>query len=316
MRDDDDRPRRPGRRVATGARWRCSSTATPTGSTPCVAGSSAIREDALDATQEAMIAIARGIDRFDGRAAFSTWCYRVATNAALDELRRQATAGPSPPIPTVTSRVDARPRASTTRGRARLDVDAALATRARGLPGRGRCCATCATSTTPRSPRCSTIPPGHGPVAHLPGARAPRGTTGPGGGRETSLGTASPPPNVRTTMADDDADDQRDERIADVARGRAARRAHPPAARSPARCRRRHGSAEHRPRSRRAVALDRGRGRVIVVVLVGALARRHRAERERVTTERRTASTRAGRDRIQQASPADRRPRRSPIAAR
>ena len=45
-------------------------------------------EDALDATQEAMIAIARGITRFDRRAAFSTWCYRIATNAALDELRR------------------------------------------------------------------------------------------------------------------------------------------------------------------------------------------------------------------------------------
>jgi len=38
--------------------------------------------------QKAMIAIARGITRFDGRAAFSTWCYRIATNAALDELRR------------------------------------------------------------------------------------------------------------------------------------------------------------------------------------------------------------------------------------
>ncbi len=46
-------------------------------------------EDALDATQEAMIAIARGIGRFDGRSRFTTWIYRVATNAALDELRRQ-----------------------------------------------------------------------------------------------------------------------------------------------------------------------------------------------------------------------------------
>jgi RNA polymerase sigma-70 factor (ECF subfamily) len=45
--------------------------------------------DALDATQEAMIAIARGIRRFDGRAAFSTWAYRVTTNACLDELRRR-----------------------------------------------------------------------------------------------------------------------------------------------------------------------------------------------------------------------------------
>jgi len=47
-------------------------------------------EDALDATQEALIAITRGIARFDGRSAFTTWLYRVATNAALDELRRRS----------------------------------------------------------------------------------------------------------------------------------------------------------------------------------------------------------------------------------
>jgi RNA polymerase sigma-70 factor (ECF subfamily) len=46
-------------------------------------------EDALDATQDALVAIARGIDRFDGRAKFTTWCYRVAMNAALDEARRR-----------------------------------------------------------------------------------------------------------------------------------------------------------------------------------------------------------------------------------
>ncbi|HEX4979815.1 MAG TPA: sigma-70 family RNA polymerase sigma factor [Acidimicrobiales bacterium] len=45
--------------------------------------------DAADATQEALLAIARGIARFDGRAAFTTWAYRVATNACLDELRRR-----------------------------------------------------------------------------------------------------------------------------------------------------------------------------------------------------------------------------------
>jgi RNA polymerase sigma-70 factor (ECF subfamily) len=36
-----------------------------------------------------MIAIVRGLPRFDGRSAFTTWSYRVATNAALDELRRR-----------------------------------------------------------------------------------------------------------------------------------------------------------------------------------------------------------------------------------
>jgi RNA polymerase sigma-70 factor (ECF subfamily) len=45
--------------------------------------------DAEDALQDALIAIARGIRRFDGRAAFTTWSYRVATNACLDELRRR-----------------------------------------------------------------------------------------------------------------------------------------------------------------------------------------------------------------------------------
>ena len=45
--------------------------------------------DALDATQEALIAIVRGLPRFDGRSAFSTWAYRVATNRCLDELRKR-----------------------------------------------------------------------------------------------------------------------------------------------------------------------------------------------------------------------------------
>lgn len=47
-------------------------------------------EDALDATQEALLSIARRIGTFDGRARFTTWCYRVATNAALDEGRRRS----------------------------------------------------------------------------------------------------------------------------------------------------------------------------------------------------------------------------------
>lgn len=46
-------------------------------------------EDAHDAAQEALIAITRGIARFDGRSQLTTWVYRVATNAALDEARRR-----------------------------------------------------------------------------------------------------------------------------------------------------------------------------------------------------------------------------------
>jgi RNA polymerase sigma-70 factor (ECF subfamily) len=46
-------------------------------------------EDALDATQEALLAIARKIGTFDGRSQFTTWLYRVAANAAIDEARRR-----------------------------------------------------------------------------------------------------------------------------------------------------------------------------------------------------------------------------------
>lgn len=45
--------------------------------------------DALDATQEALIAIVRGLPNFNGSARFSTWAYRIATNTCLDELRRR-----------------------------------------------------------------------------------------------------------------------------------------------------------------------------------------------------------------------------------
>jgi len=79
--------------------------------------------DAEDATQEALIALARGIASFDGRAAFTTWSYRVATNACLDELRRRSRR----PVPSATEEmvvVDRSPRPDDVGDR--LDIDAAL----------------------------------------------------------------------------------------------------------------------------------------------------------------------------------------------
>ena len=78
--------------------------------------------DALDACQEALIAIARGLDRFDGRSSFATWTYRVATNACLDELRRRRRRPLPAPPPEAATTADVAAEAST-----RLDVDAALA---------------------------------------------------------------------------------------------------------------------------------------------------------------------------------------------
>jgi RNA polymerase sigma-70 factor, ECF subfamily len=80
-------------------------------------------EDALDATQEAMIAVARGIAHFDGRSALTTWLYRVATNAALDEGRRKARR-PHPVDAPPDAVWDTSPEDAVS---ARIDIDAALA---------------------------------------------------------------------------------------------------------------------------------------------------------------------------------------------
>jgi RNA polymerase sigma-70 factor (ECF subfamily) len=43
--------------------------------------------DADDATQEAFVRAYRGLARFDGRADFFTWLYRITVNTALNTLR-------------------------------------------------------------------------------------------------------------------------------------------------------------------------------------------------------------------------------------
>ena len=111
--------------------------------------------------------VARRIDRFDGRAAFTTWLYRVATNACLDELRRHRRQAP---VPDRSTRHDAAPR------RRRRAAGAAAPTRRIWSPTGWRSttpwpscrpssaprwsCATSGAWTTPRSPRCSRSPSG------------------------------------------------------------------------------------------------------------------------------------------------------------
>lgn len=47
------------------------------------------RHDAEDAMQNALTAAWQNLQRFDGKAKFSTWAYRIASNAALQIVRKR-----------------------------------------------------------------------------------------------------------------------------------------------------------------------------------------------------------------------------------
>lgn len=63
------------------------------------------RSAALDATQETFLTVFRKADRYQAKAAFSTWLYRVAVNTCYDALRRTRRR-PTDPLPEHTDPAD------------------------------------------------------------------------------------------------------------------------------------------------------------------------------------------------------------------
>ncbi|MFQ5701497.1 MAG: RNA polymerase sigma factor [Acidobacteriota bacterium] len=47
------------------------------------------REEALDLCQEVFLKVFNNLERFDPRFRFTTWLYRIASNASIDQLRRR-----------------------------------------------------------------------------------------------------------------------------------------------------------------------------------------------------------------------------------
>lgn len=86
--------------------------------------------DAVDAAQDALIAVVRGLHRFDGRSRFSTWVYRVTVNTCLDELRRRRRRPEPRDIDALARTTPASSAPVDSAVAERLDVDAAL----RALP--------------------------------------------------------------------------------------------------------------------------------------------------------------------------------------
>ena len=64
------------------------------------------QEDAQDLTQEIFLKAYQRISKFNFRAAFSTWLYRLAINLCIDELRKRKKSADTMPLEEAVSQAD------------------------------------------------------------------------------------------------------------------------------------------------------------------------------------------------------------------
>src|SRR6516164_420540 len=97
-------------------------------------------QDAEDLAQETLLRAWRALERFEPRAQFQTWLYRIATNACLDELeRRPRRPEPVDPFPDRPSAATASPTYDpAARYAIREGMELALVRAIQELPGRQR----------------------------------------------------------------------------------------------------------------------------------------------------------------------------------
>ena len=97
-------------------------------------------QDAEDLAQETLLRAWRALERFEPRAQFQTWLYRIATNACLDELeRRPRRPAPVDPFPDRPSDETASPTYDpAARYAIREGMELALLRAIQELPGRQR----------------------------------------------------------------------------------------------------------------------------------------------------------------------------------
>ena len=118
-----------------------------------------------DVTQEAFLAAWRALPEFRGTCRFSTWLYRLTTNAAIDWLRREKRHrgmddvtelelpddGPGPQDQA--EQAEAQQTVRRALGQLSEEHRQAAAFGGQGGTGRSCCCGICRSWTMPRSPR-------------------------------------------------------------------------------------------------------------------------------------------------------------------